>query len=986
MLARFESAGNGADLDAAVGLFGDAAIAATPGRPDRTGMLSNLGASLYRRFQRAADDADLDAAIDAEKQALAATPADRPDRAGILSNLGTFLRVRFERTGNRVDLDAAIDVGRQAVAATPPGHPDLAIHVSNLGGSLLSRFGRTGERADADAAIDATRQVLAVVPAGHSSLVTTLSDLGSFLRARFERTGDGADLDAAIDAGQQAVAATPPGHPVLGMTLSNLGLSRCARFGRTGNGADLDAAIDAGQQAVAVTPPGHRNFAAYLSNLGTFLMRRFERNGDRADLDQAVEAFRQALTATPSDHMDRAALLANLGSSLSRRFEQTREREDIEAAIVTRQQALAATLPGDPSRASYLSSLGVSLAMRFGLAGDGADLDEAIDAGRQAVAVTPAQYPQLAGYLSNLGTSLHRRFELAGDRADLDAAIGCWRDASQVPTGTPAIRLTAARSWGAGAARAGKTHGAAQGYAAAVVLLPTVVWHGLDRATREEQLTQWAGLASDAAACAVLDGRHDLAVELLEQGRLVLWTQALNLRGDLTRLAEKAPDLARRLESIRAFLDTPVPEVTSLVPEPTDGSLSTADRVRQVQSAADLRMRKAREWDDALAHVRGLAGFEHFLTAIPYTELATAVDGPVVIVNTSSYGCNALIVDADSEQSHVVSLPNMTLDAAVDQANGLLEAVAAASDPRWKFPDREKARRTMLDVLEWLWDVLAEPVLTSLGHTSAPQPHDDWPRVWWCPTGPLTLLPIHAAGHHPRLRTSTVKGTDSVLDRVISSYTPTLTALARARQPTGAAPARQLTVGMPSTPGLPPLPAVAAELKVLARHFPPGEANHQLTGSQATRADVLTAMAAHSWVHMACHASQQHTDPAHGGFALWGATLTINDLASQPTRRRDLAFLSACQTATGSVGHLDEAIHLAAAMQVLGYQHVIATLWTIADSPAPFVADTLYTMLTRGGTPDPGGTAQALHRATHSLRQKDPTNPLLWAPYIHLGA
>lgn len=127
------------------------------------------------------------------------------------------------------------------------------------------------------------------------------------------------------------------------------------------------------------------------------------------------------------------------------------------------------------------------------------------------------------------------------------------------------------------------------------------------------------------------------------------------------------------------------------------------------------------------------------------------------------------------------------------------------------------------------------------------------------------------------------------------------------------------------------------------------------------------------------------TRPTRSGFAVWDATLTIADLAGQPTQSRDLAFLSACQTAAGSVRQLDEAIHLAAAMQFLGYRHVIATMWTVADSPAPFVADTVYTSLTQRGERDPGRTAEALDRAIRSLRQLDPTNPLLWAPYIHLG-
>ena len=166
----------------------------------------------------------------------------------------------------------------------------------------------------------------------------------------------------------------------------------------------------------------------------------------------------------------------------------------------------------------------------------------------------------------------------------------------------------------------------------------------------------------------------------------------------------------------------------------------------------------------------------------------------------------------------------------------------------------------------------------------------------------------------------------------------------------------------------------------------PGETSLQLAGPQATRAAILAAMASHSWVHLACHADQEHADPASSGFALWDGTLTITDLAAQPGQRRDLAFLSACQTAAGSVRHVDEAIHLAAAMQFLGYRHVIATMWTIADSLAPYVADAVYTELTRNGSPDPARAAEALHHAIRTLRQEDRTNnPLLWAPYIHLG-
>ena len=312
------------------------------------------------------------------------------------------------------------------------------------------------------------------------------------------------------------------------------------------------------------------------------------------------------------------------------------------------------------------------------------------------------------------------------------------------------MRLAAARNWGVAAAKAGRIHEAAEGYAAGVALLPIVAWHGLNRASREEHLAQWAGLAAHAAACAVLDARPQHAVELLEQGRSARWNQALDLRSDLTRLAEKAPELAERLNSIRAILDTPVPQVTHPRSEAAGDIPSVVGGAWQRQDAADLRRRKAREWDDVLAQVRAIEGFEHYLAAVPYAELAAAAaDGPVVIVNASRHGCHALIVDADSPQVRVVNLPTMSWDAAIDHENEMLRALEAVGDPMQAFRDREKDRHAILDVLDWLWDVLAQPVLAALGHTRTPDTDDSWPRVWWCPTGPLAVLPIHAAATTP---------------------------------------------------------------------------------------------------------------------------------------------------------------------------------------------------------------------------------------------
>jgi tetratricopeptide (TPR) repeat protein len=986
---RFELTGNEADLDAAIEAFGQAAVSIPAGYPQRDEYLNRLSSARLTRFELTGQPPDLDAALKAVRQALTEAPPGHPSRSGYLGNLSNIGRIQFQLAGDASILDEAVDAGIEAVATAPPDYPELALCLSNLGVARLARFGLTGNAADLDAAVDAAEQAVAATAPGHPSQAGLLNNQGIALRTRFGLTGNEADLDAAVDAARRAVAVGTRGrHGDRAAMLANLGAALSIRFNRTSDAADLDEAVAAGRQAVAATPPGSPELARHQGTLGNELRLRFERAGDAADLDEAIEAQRKAMAATPPGSPELAGSQSNLSVSLRLRFERAGDAADLDEAAVAGHRAVAATPPGHPGRAPILSNLGTVLLTKYGRTGDVEDLVAAIDTCRQAVAATPGGHPNRTDRLINLAGALQAMFERTRDGADLDAALRCFREASEVPTGAPGSRLGAARRWAVLAADNGRVHTAVDAYTVAVRLLPVVAWAGLDRATRQEQLAQWAGLAADAASCAVLDGRPEFAVELLEQGRSLLWAQALNLRGDLTRLAGTVPALARRLDRIRATLDAPLFEpaqAATAVAGPGrvgDGTTLTGRSGRE-QEAAELRIRAAREWDEVLAEVRAMPGFEHFLDILPYSELVgVATHGPVVIVNTGRHGGHALIVTAGSRQAGVIPLPGLTMEAAVLHANGLLSELLGAVDPDRSPQDRPEGDWTISGCLDWLWTTVAEPVLTALGHAGLPA-DDQWPRVWWCPTGALSILPIHAARRDSG--GPAADGADCVLDRVISSYTPTLTALARARRDDPAAAVRQLTVGMPVTPGLTSLPAVRSELTILAQRFPPGELHQQLVGPQATRAAVMAALSSHSWMHLSCHAQQDHDDPAASGFVLWDGELTISGLAGESSQRRDLAFLSACETAAGSVRHMDEAIHLAAAMQFLGFRHVVATMWVVTDLPAATVASAFYTELTRDGQPDSSRAAAALHQAVRSLRGSVPDEPLLWAPYIHFG-
>ena len=373
----------------------------------------------------------------------------------------------------------------------------------------------------------------------------------------------------------------------------------------------------------------------------------------------------------------------------------------------------------------------------------------------------------------------------------------------------------------------------------------------------------------------------------------------------------------------------------------------------------------------------------------------------MVTFNVSAYRCDALLLTAVGITS--VELPALTRDTVIRQANAFHEALHAAMHAGDRAA-RLTAQKALVDILGWLWDAAAGPVLDALGYHGKPAPDRDWPRVWWAPGGLLGLLPIHAAGHHVVPATGN-QARRTVMDRVISSYTPTIRALRYARQrAVGAArPGRGLIVAMPATPGLrgaflPNVPAEAARVRallpdplILTEPADPGP--EQISGSAgpATRANVLEYLPGCSIAHFACHGVSDPSDPSRSRLLLHDhdtAPLTVASLAPVRHDQLQLVYLSACRTAFAPAEKLlDEAIHLTSAFQLAGSPHVIGTLWEINDALVVDVADAFYHHLrTSTGIFDTGRAAQALHQAIHAMRERYPRTPSLWAAYLHAGA
>ena len=142
-------------------------------------------------------------------------------------------------------------------------------------------------------------------------------------------------------------------------------------------------------------------------------------------------------------------------------------------------------------------------------------------------------------------------------------------------------------------------------------------------------------------------------------------------------------------------------------------------------------------------------------------------------------------------------------------------------------------------------------------------------RIWWCVTGPLAFLPIHAAGIYNEPGT----GVGSTLsDFAISSYTPTIRALfdrVKSGQQLDNKKLGLCMISQPDTPGLPSIPKTREEVKVIQRLMKnciPWVLC--LEGPAATVDCTLIEMEAYSSIHLACHASQNPTQPLKSGFSL----------------------------------------------------------------------------------------------------------------------
>jgi hypothetical protein len=503
----------------------------------------------------------------------------------------------------------------------------------------------------------------------------------------------------------------------------------------------------------------------------------------------------------------------------------------------------------------------------------------------------------------------------------------------------------------------------------------------LAAADREHSLAQLSGLPARTAATALVAQQPERAVELLEASRGILTAGSLDARSsDVSRLRETDPDLADRFEALRVRLDD------------LEGRLArSADhggpaRRPEWTATADLiadRRQANHDFDALLDEIR--SSFPEFMRPPTAASLCALVaPGPVIYLTADPDRCDAIIL---GDQIRHVPLEARGEDAE-QRTRQFRIALGTALQPDASLTDRQAAEAEARDVLAWIWDAIAEPVLAALGFTGPPADGASWPRIWWCPVGGLAILPIHAAGYHQPTKGNGLAHR-TVLDRVVSSYTTTIRALAYAkRQGTVPCDCNPRTLIVAETGGvdnIPRLPHAASEVSLLAT---------KLTGADLLEHpgpdQVVDALPGHAIAHFACHGVARWDDPGSSSLILrehGTAPLTVRKISGLRLSDTRLAYLSACETSISSEQLADETVHIASAFQLAGYQHVVGSLWPVGDRVAVKVTENFYSQLTGGwvSAPDTDRTALALHEAIRSVRDANSDFPIRWSPFVHFG-
>ena len=263
------------------------------------------------------------------------------------------------------------------------------------------------------------------------------------------------------------------------------------------------------------------------------------------------------------------------------------------------------------------------------------------------------------------------------------------------------------------------------------------------------------------------------------------------------------------------------------------------------------------------------------------------------------------------------------------------------------------------------YDAVIDPIFDLLGL------QDD--ELVIVPDGALCLTPWNAVIESIRIRTVPSLTCYQLISSVCEGY----------HKKTGA-----LLVGNPCLNQLkisvPDLPCAQEEVEMIAAIL----STRPLTGSQATKAEVMKLMSSVGLIHIAAHGNRRTGEIALSPNPGWTSKfpqrkdyiLKISDVQAANLRAR-LVVLSCCHSGRGRILKGEGVVGIARAFLAAGARSVLVALWAIDDEATMVFMKSFYQHLKDGKT-----ASVAVHQSMKFLRESEKfSDTRHWAPFQLIG-
>ena len=889
----------------------------------------------------------------------------------VFTTLGGLLSVQFRSTLQGRTLDQVVECLREAVTMCPPGVYNIHLELAT---ALQFRYLQTHSDSDYHDAMGVLENMVAPDrlggnPGSHSVEACILMSRFTIFRCNEQERPE--YIEEALSRSHSWLdypAPVPEGHAVVRQLMDWCLARRSDRFSRMGPQEKFADQL----MCIPFTP------TRFLRHPFTSEPLVFA----RVDMPWAFEQSVHDLPRTREEISKAWWDVSAVTFARNLKAADTGAIQDIEDAIEFQRTAVQIASVHSPLSAAeteHRITLGRLLRQAFDCGGRVAYLEESISVDRSALRITVPTSLSHFKVLRRLSMSLIDSWRLLDRKQDLDESMQLCHLAVDNESISAPNRLDWACEWASRARDTGHSTVSTAYQASMSLVLNTLVFtptlemqHVL--LASKEAISQ---MPLEYASYLIHIGQPEKAIEVLEQGRSLLWSEMRGFRTSIDRLRSVNQDFSEKLVNINQQLEDLT--TTTLKDEIGGDGKYPGASFRDGKFEDGLgRIHKQqrellRERNMLVSRIRNLPGFETFLGTPRFDTVREAASrGPVIIINHCRWRCDILILLHDSSPSLIPTAGDF-YDRAIKLKDNLLNTRKEFSPGSKEYGDALRA------ALKELYELVGQPVIDKLRELKVREQS----RVWWCPTSAFCALPLHAMGPIP-----SNNGIERYFsDLYVSSYTPTLSALIQSRAPGTSTLGRPslLLVGRPKDN----IPGVWREIKAIQAHL--GDSARCLVSDDATVDAVTEGLQQHPFLHLACHGHLETGKPFDAWFKLRGeGRLTLLDIVRSRLPSAEFAFLSACHSAELTEQSIaDEALHLSAAIQYSGFRSVVGTMWAVVDDDGPELAKHFYkTMSSNQGKKAPAyrRSARALRNAVQKLRQKRGVSLERWVNFVHYGA